>query len=425
MGEITEYARRCKAIDLLRRGTRFAATAAAVGRGQAWLAKWWARYRREGRGGLRDRSRAPRRVRRRTAPRLVALVLRIRAELVAHRTPRTAFAGRGADAIRWELEQRGLRRLPSRRTIERLLARHGCTRRAPRRRRGGGRPCPAPRAQAVGDVQQTDLVGPRHLRGPRGVTRCFAFHTLEYVSRAVATSYYADKSAEAWCAHLLRAWRALGLLRVSQLDNELGVVGGTPHGFSFSPVVRLGLLLGVHWWFIPPGEPGRNPDIESFNGLWEARVLWRHRCPDLPALRRTSARFGRYYHARPHRQLRVAPHGSRCPGTVLAAARAQLRALPEGFDLAPYRDAQGQLQLPLARGRISFVRRVGGAGTIELPGGTYRVGRRLAGQYVVATLYPHRRELVVKLDGRVVKRFPVPIREPVVAPLYPLPRGRC
>ncbi len=425
MGEPSEYARRCKAIDLLPRGARFAAAAAAVGRGQAWLAKWWARYRQEGRAGLRDRSRAPRRVWRRTAPHLVALVLRIRAGLVAHRTRRTAFAGRGADAIRWELEQRGLRRLPSRRTIERLLTQHGCTRRAPRRRRGGGHPCPAPRAQAVGDVQQTDLVGPRHLRGPRGVTRFFAFHTLEYISRAVATSYYADKSAEAWCRHLLRAWRALGLPRVSQLDNELGVVGGTPYGFSFSQVVRLGLLLGVHWWFIPPGEPGRNPDIESFNGLWEARVLWRHRCPDLPALRRTSARFGRYYHARPHRQLRVATHGSRCPGAVLATARGQLRALPRGFDLAPYRDTQGQLQLPLARGRISFVRRVGGLGTLELPGGTYRVGRRLAGQYVVATLYPHRQELVVKLEGRVVKRFPVPIREPVVAPLYPLPRGRC
>ncbi len=425
MGEPSEYVRRCKAIDLLRRGARFAAAAAAVGRGQAWLAKWWVRYRREGRAGLRDRSRAPRRVWRRTAPQLVALVLRIRAALVAHRTRRTAFAGRGADAIRWELEQRGLRRLPSRRTIERLLTRHGCTHRAPRRRRGGGRPCPAPRAQAVGDVQQTDLVGPRHLRGPRGVSRFFAFHTLEYVSRAVATSYYADKSAEAWCAHLLRAWRALGLPRVSQLDNELGVVGGTPHGFSFSQVVRLGLLLGVHWWFIPPGEPGRNPDIESFNGLWAARVLWRHRCPDLPALRRTSARFGRYYHARPHRQLRVATHGSRCPGAVLAAVRRQLRGLPQGFDLGRYRDVHGQLQLPLARGRISFVRRIGGAGTIELPGGTFRVGRCLAGQYVVATLYTHRRELVVKLDGRVVKRFPVPIREPVVAPLYPLPRGRC
>jgi hypothetical protein len=277
----------------------------------------------------------------------------------------------------------------------------------------------------VGDVQQTDLVGPRHLRGPQGVTRFFAFHTLEDVSRAAATSYYRDKSAEAWCAHFLHAWDVLGVPRVSQVDNELALVGGNPHGFTFSQVVRLGLLLGVHWWFIPPGEPGRNPDIESFNGLWQARVLWRHRCPDLPAVRRTSARFLRYYHTRPHRKLRVSPHGSRFPGTVLAAAQSAGRRLPPGFGLQRYRDAQGTLRLPLARGRISFVRRVSGVGTIELPGGAYRVGRRIAGQYVVATLYTHRRELVVKLEGRVVKRFPCPIRERLVPPLYALPRGRC
>jgi hypothetical protein len=48
---------------------------------------------------------------------------------VAHRTRRTAFAGRGAEAIRWELEQRGVRQLPSLRTIERLLQAHGCTQR--------------------------------------------------------------------------------------------------------------------------------------------------------------------------------------------------------------------------------------------------------------------------------------------------------
>ncbi len=47
------------------------------------------------------------------------------------------------------------------------------------------------------------------------------------------------------------------------------------------------------------------------------------------------------------------------------------------------------------------------------------------GDPVVATLYTHRQEIVVKLDGRVVHRFPCPIREPVVPPLYPLPRGRC
>jgi hypothetical protein len=278
----------------------------------------------------------------------------------------------------------------------------------------------------VGDVQQTDLVGPRHVRGPHGVTRFFAFHTLDLLSRAVAASYAGDKGTEAFCAHFLHAWAALGVPRISQVDNELTLAGGNPAGFTFSQVLRLGLLLGVHWWFIPPGEPGRNPDIESFNGLWQARVLWRHACPGLPAVRRTSARFLRYYHTRkPHRALRVASHGSRFPGEVLAGARAQCRPLPPGFSLTRYRDARGVLHLPLARGRISFVRRVSDAGTIDLPGGAYRVGRRLARQYVVATLYTHRQELVVKLDGRVRKRFPVPIPEPVVAPLYPLPRGRC
>jgi hypothetical protein len=277
----------------------------------------------------------------------------------------------------------------------------------------------------VGAVQQTDLVGPRHVRGPRGLTRFFAFHTLEVVSRAAAASYYGDKGTEAFCAHFLHAWEELGVPAVSQVDNELTLAGGNPHGFTFSQVLRLGLLLGIHWWFIPPGEPGRNADIESFNGLWQARVLWRHRCPELPAVRRTSARFLRYYHTRkPHRALTVATHGSRFPREVLAAAQAQLRPLPRGFTLDRYRDARGELRLPLARGRISFVRRVTEAGTIDLPGGAYRVGRRLAGQYVVATLYTHRQEIVVKLEGRVVKRFPCPIREPVVPPLYPLPRGR-
>jgi len=43
VGELREYARRCKAIDLLRRGSRFAADATAVGRSRVWLAKrnWW------------------------------------------------------------------------------------------------------------------------------------------------------------------------------------------------------------------------------------------------------------------------------------------------------------------------------------------------------------------------------------------------
>ena len=54
MRDLSEYARRCKAIDLLRGGHSFTAVARAVGRCRAWVAKWSARYRRAGRAGLRD-----------------------------------------------------------------------------------------------------------------------------------------------------------------------------------------------------------------------------------------------------------------------------------------------------------------------------------------------------------------------------------
>ena len=51
------------------------------------------------------------------------------------------------------------------------------------------------------------------------------------------------------------------------------------------------------------------------------------------------------------------------------------------------------------------------------------MGRRLVGQYVMATLCTHRRVLVVTLKGRVVKRVACPIREPRVPPRDP-PPGR-
>lgn len=52
------------------------------------------------------------------------------------------------------------------------------------------------------------------------------------------------------------------------------------------------------------------------------------------------------------------------------------------------------------------------------------MGKRLTSRYVTATIFPHRRELVVKHASRVRKRFPFPISEALVDPLLPLPRGR-
>lgn len=164
--------------------------------------------------------------------------------------------------------------------------------------------------------------------------------------------------------------------------------------------------------------------MESFNDLWQERVL-RHACPDLRTLRQTDAAFLCYYHFRkPHRALRASEDGTRYPGPWLELHRVQLRALPPTFSLASYRDARGRLHLPLARGRVSFIRQGDADGRIEVNGQDSFVGKRLTGRYVTATIFPHRQELVVKYASRVHKRFPFPISEPVVDPLLPLPMGR-
>src|SRR5262245_36792174 len=138
--------------------------------------------------------------------------------------------------------------------------------------------------------------------------------------------------------------------------------------------MRLHLLLSVHLLFIPPGDPGRNAHVESFNDLWQDRVL-QHPCPDLRTLRRTNHAFLRYYHfTKPHRALRVDGDGTRYPGPWLARHCVQLQTLPPSFSLAPYRDIHGRLRLPLARGRVSFVRRVDPQGVIEINGKRYLVG---------------------------------------------------
>jgi hypothetical protein len=254
------------------------------------------------------------------------------------------------------------------------------------------------------------------LRGPRGITRFYSVHTVAIIGRGVATTQGRHKTAELLCEHFVRAWRALGPPRFSQMDNEMAATGGGRYPHSFSLVMRLHLLLGVHLLFIPPGAPGRNAHVESFNDLWQERVL-QHPCPDLRALRRTNQAFLRYYHfGKPHRALRVDGDGTRYPGPWLARHRAHLRTVPPSFSLAAYRNTHGRLRLPLARGRVSFVRSVDPQGAIDINGKRYVLGRRLVGRYITATIFTHRRMLGVRwapvATSGSLSRFPNPSSPP-------------
>jgi len=413
-----EEGQRREAIAMLQRGSSIIEICATLGRTRRWLNKWRRRFEAEGAAALRGRSRAPRHHPRATPERIVRAVLAARDRL-ARRRGRQRFTGNGADAVAWELELSGIRPMPARRTIERILERAGRTRRSPAvvHERSGG-PYPYPRAGAPGELQETDLVGPRHLRTPRGPVRFFDFHTVDVAGGGVATEQRADKSAESFCGYLVEiAWPKLGLPRIWQVDNESAIAGFPAAGRIFTQPVRLALLLGVEVRFIPMGEPGRNADVESFNALWQARVLRRFATPSLRRLARVSGRFERWFmDERPHPKLSLAAHGTRFPGALLARLDGELRKIPSRFSLDAYRDAAGELRLPLARGRISWVRRVAEDGELRILGHRLRL-RRAANEYVICTLSIARAELTVELDGRIIGSYRHPIDGKVIRPL--------
>lgn len=417
MKERCEYEIRLKAIRIYEETGRFGHAVESVHRSRGWLSKWLHRYRKFGLDGLHDQSRVPKHIPHQTPESLVRKILALRDELAAHKTRRAAFAGIGAETIHFELHRQGIRRLPAISTIEKILARAGKTKKVKVKRIPGGPPYPYVPARKMGDLQQTDLVGPRHLRGPEGVTRFYSIHTLDVADQTAAASQFRDKRTISLSRHLVDSWRVMGLPRVSQMDNEMAATGGGRYRYSLSQLIRLHLLLGVHLRFIPPKEPGRNAAIESFNAVWQARVL-RHPCPDLRALRRTSDRFLEYYHVRkPSRSLTVADHGTRFPGILREQLWPTLRHLPSAFSLEHYLDDRGHLALPIAKGRVSFVRKVDAHGCIEFNGAEYFIRRRLERQYVVATLSTHHRRVFVKFEDKVIKMFSFPFVGKTVDPI--------
>jgi len=418
MNDQNEYEKRCKAIQLYNQGIRFSEIVRFVQRSKGWLAKWLNRFKENGINGLKDRSRAPKQIWRKTPDRMVKKILSTREELESHRTRRSAFSGIGPEVIHWELKQRKVKNVPSISTIANILSKYGKTGKVKPKRNSNNQPYPYFKAKKMGELHQTDLVGPRYLRGPKGVTRFYSFHTIDVAGHTAFASQFKNKQTLSLCRHLIDVWEFMGIPEVSQMDNEMAAAGGGRYKYSISQVIRLHLLLGIHLVFIPQGEPGRNASVESFNALWQDRVLTRHNCPTIISLRRINKRFLDYYnYEKPHRGLTQKEHDTRFPGILRDYLWRSLRHIPKGFSLNTYIDAKGNLKLPVSRGRISYVRKVNSDGRIEVNGFPYFIRKKLEGQYVISTIFTHRRKLVIKQDNKIIKSFPFSIKDRIDAPL--------
>jgi transposase InsO family protein len=385
-----ELVARHRAITLRLEGRPVTAICAAVGRTEVWFHKWWRRYLEAGAEGLYDLTRA-RPVAPRISPELERAILSIRRRLQAHATPATRYCLVGALAILAELKALGTRPLPSERTIERVLERNGLT--APRVRLAPLLPrqeYPGPQARASNELHEVDLVGPLYLQGSGH--RYYLWVGKDAFDGAVCLRLAYSRRMDEVLGFLGECWKDLGIPEQVQFDNARALAGWGPAARTLSRVIRLCLRYGASPVFIPEGEPQFNGGVENFHGWFQEPLLQRtfHRPGDL---RRELARLQEAVNTQ-HVHPRL---GGKTPAQHRRGLR--LRKLPRSF-LVPTG------KLPLAEGRVIFIRRVSVAGTVTVLSQSYRVGKRHRGLYLRLVVDTGRGTLTAYLNGRVLKRWP-------------------
>lgn len=285
--------------------------------------------------------------------------------------------------------------MPSVRTIGRILERSGVL----DGRRRIRRPAPPPGwylpdvAAREAELDAFDVIVGLRLRG--GI----ALDVLTGVSLhggLVAAWPQPAATASVINAALLGHWRAIGLPRYAQFDNDTRFLGSHASPDILGVVPLLCLALGVTPVFAPIRETGFQNQVEGFNGLWQSRVWQRHYASDLVDLATFSDRYVAAHRARRAARIEHAPGRSSFP--------AQLPAPEPGPP----------------RGRIVFIRRTSPTGGIDILGRSYPVDRA----------WPHRLvRAELDLDTLIIHCHALRRREPADQPLlaelpYRLPPRR-
>jgi transposase InsO family protein len=387
-----EFEDRQRAIQLRLTGESIQSICRILHRSRDWFHRWWRRYRAKGPAGLFELTRInhhPRRL----APDVERTILAIRQRIESQTHPGTRYSLIGAQSILAELEALHIRPVPSLRTIERVLQRHGVT--LPRIRLAplvSRYTYPTPQALDSNQVHQVDCIGPIYLLGQR--QRHYLWTCKDVFDGAVCLDLSRSRRMEAVLAFLGKCWKTLGRPRVVQFDNAREFVGWGPAARYLSRVLRLCLRFQVEPLLIPPAKPERNGSIENFNGWLQVRLFQRH-FSRVSALRLELQR------------LQEAVNTQHIHPRLGGLTPAQYRRQKQLSKLPPRYTIPTEL-LPLAAGRVTFIRQVTRQGKIHLLSLTYHIGKRLKGQYVKAVLDTQRHRLTVYLNGRVLKRWPYP-----------------
>ena len=362
----------------------------SLGKSKAWLYKWVGRHLENNDSWNESRPRRPLTLSNCTPAEIGEIVKIVRLNLYNQ----DLFCG--AQAIHWEMEELGVKPLPSIRTINRILSRNELTHRRTGKYEAKGTTYPKLPSNLPNQTHQADLVGPCYLKGPvrfyslnvvdTATVRCGLYPSLSKAGQSILDGFWA-------------VWMRMGMPDQIQIDNAMSFFGSPTHPRGMGPLIRLCLHNNIEPWFIPMAEPWRNGMIESFNDRYQQMFLGKVVMATKRDLEAGSLAFEQHHNSR----YRYSKLGGKTPFKALAASNMKLR-FPT-HDSAP----KHRLKKP-ETGRYHLVRLIRSDLKLNIFGEIFRVPPELKLEYVVATINVKEQKLKLFLDKTQVEEFNYKLR---------------
>lgn len=382
MAKTEEHEIRKEAIHRFLRGENPKQVYRKLGRSNRWFFKWLKRHESGDPDWFKDHSKRPHHQRSRISDEIERQIVEIRTELQD-----TKYAQIGANVINWQLQRRGFSPVPVA-TINRVIKRHGLTKNKkkyqPRKTPYPTWPCLAPNG-----VHQADLVGPRFIKNDG---RFYCLNVMDIYTHRIKLNPCRTKEDHQIAHGLINSWKDLGTPDFLQMDNELSFRGSNRYPHSFGIVIRLCLSLGIQPVFIPVGEPWRNPQIESFQNLFDKAFFRSQRFPSYKALCQEAKVFEQF-----HNDNHVYSFlKGKTPNASMGDT--QPERLPKGFKLPPK-------NIPIENGCIHLIRFIRSDKVMDIFGEKFIVHKDLVYEYVIATICTDIHQLQLRHDGNLIQCF--------------------
>lgn len=376
---------RKRAVQRFLKGEKPQSISASLKCSRSWLYKWVDRYTEGDDSWSESLSRRPLVTPTHTPLEIVEIVKMVRLNLYN----RDVFCG--AQAIRWEIEDLGVKPMPSIRTINRILSREGLTHRRTGIYEPKGKPYPKLPSLLPNQTHQADLVGPCFLKGP---LRFYSFNVVDTSTGRCGLHPSVSKSGQSVIDALWTIWKRMGIPSNLQVDNDMPFYGSPTHPRGMGPLIRLCLHQGVEPWFIPISEPWRNGVVEKFNDHFRQRFLNRIPIATKAELVTESLAFEQRHNG----SYRYSKLGGKTPIKALEASKLKLR-FPEQEEPPRHR-----MKKPVS-GKYHLIRFIRSNRKLNIFGEVFSLAPELQHEYVVATIDVKEQKLKIYLDKTQVDEF--------------------